>query len=733
LYIERTTATSGSRQEPDGATVRQLLKRFRLGRLPLATAGTAAVLVGSYPLLFIAALLPNGHDDRLTGSWLFLAVAVAGYAAELIAPGVAKYTVDLLNWLQVGTAVRFVFREAALIVLLARVLNADAKQFAVFTLGVMSLHGLRALYSALAIYVVQRRRLPVVTRNIDLSELRIPDPAPRVLTLNHSWKMLFLDVPALAGGLVADLADDFTWSLAGIAIAIAVGIAGCAGIAPYARRNKHLGDKDRVLRVVNDQAREHAPQVALYFSGAPDTAYQVNMWLETLARLDRPAVIIMRERSLVPLLGRTGLPVVCIDGSADLMNFSLPSVRVALYPSNTGKNIHMLRSRSMAHVFVGHGDSDKAASSNPYTKVYDEVWVAGQAGRDRYLRAGVGVRDEDIVEVGRPQLASLSQASEGTADPLRTVLYAPTWEGWDAADPTQTSLILMGPQIVRALLDSAPLRVLYKPHPLTGTRDPRAARAHEKIAAMIADANQARGMTHGSPAGSDPAGATSSAGAAAAAELARIEGQLLKLAGGAQATRGESGVMWPDYAVLSRDGQPDPQAEEEWRRLEAAWRRLYWSSEGGPRHRVITGPRPTVYECFNQSDLLISDISSVVSDFIATGKPYLVTNPGGLAEDDFRVKFPSAGAAYLIGPDCAGLAVIGALAAGDGDDDPLAEERRQLKRYLLGPDSPDAQTRFNEAAARLAERAMHPVASQAADAPFGSPAAAEPVEAANAQ
>jgi hypothetical protein len=732
MHTEHTTDTSGSRRVPDGATVRQLLKRFRLRRLTLATAGTAAVLVGSYPLLFIAALLPDGHDDRLTGSWLFLAVAVAGYAAELIAPGVAKYTVDLLNWLQVGTAVRFVFREAALIVLLARVLNADAKQFAVFTLGVMSLHGLRALYSALAIYIVQRRRLPVVTRNIDLSELRIPDPAPRVLALNHSWKMLFLDVPALAGGLVADLADDFTWSLAGITIAIAVGIAGCAVIAPYARRNKHLGDRDRVLSVVNDQAREHAPQVALYFSGAPDTAYQVNMWLETLARLDRPAVIIMRERALVPLLGRTGLPVVCIDGSADLMNFSLPSVRVALYPANTGKNIHMLRSRSMAHVFVGHGDSDKAASSNPYAKVYDEVWVAGQAGRDRYLRAGVGVRDDDIVEVGRPQLAGLAQASEGTAGPLRTVLYAPTWEGWDAADPTQTSLILMGPRIVRALLDAAPLRVLYKPHPLTGTRDPRAARAHEKIAAMIADANQARGSAHGSPAGPAPAGAASPAGAAAAAELARIEARLLTLAGGAQATRGESGLMGPDYAVLSRDGKPDPQAEEEWRRLEAAWNRLYWSSEGGSRHRVITGPRPAVYECFNQSDLLISDISSVVSDFIATGKPYMVTNPGGLADDDFRAKFPSAAAAYLIGPDCAGLAGIGALTAGTGDD-PLAEDRRKLKRYLLGPDSPDAQTRFNEAAARLAERAEKPVASQAAGARPAALAAAEPMEAAKAQ
>jgi hypothetical protein len=33
----------------------------------------------------------------------------------------------------------------------------------------------------------------------------------------------------------------------------------------------------------------------------------------------------------------------------------------------------------MKHVFIGHGDSDKQASFNPFSRVYDEVWVAGAA------------------------------------------------------------------------------------------------------------------------------------------------------------------------------------------------------------------------------------------------------------------------------------------------------------------------------------------------------------------
>ena len=124
--------------------------------------------------------------------------------------------------MQVGTAVRFVFREAALIVLLAGVLDADASR--------CRLHARCDVVARLAGRVFsagdlrrQRRHLPVVTRNVDLSELRISDPPPRLLTVNHSWKMLFLDVPAVMGGLIADITDDFTWSLAGISLAIVTG------------------------------------------------------------------------------------------------------------------------------------------------------------------------------------------------------------------------------------------------------------------------------------------------------------------------------------------------------------------------------------------------------------------------------------------------------------------------------------------------------------------------------
>ena len=697
--------------------MRKILRRVHVRRGTAAVV--AAVLLVSYPLLFVIAALPTDADDRLPWCWTFLAVVIVSYLVEAWAPRVAPYLVGTLNWLQVGILLRWVFREVALLILLARALPLTPVEFAAFALGLVGLHAIRAAHSALAIYVSQRRQLPVITRNVDLGSLRIPDPPPRLLAVAHVKTILYLDTLPVAGGLVAVLTADFGWALAGAGLALAAGLACCVIMAGHARRNRHLGDGTGVLATVHERIREYRPEVVLYFSGSIDSAYQANMWLSTLAQLTRPAMIIMRERGLVPLLGRTGLPVVCIDDLVDLMNFSLPSVRVALFPANTAKNLHMLRVPGIGHVFIGHGDSDKAASFNPYTKVYDEVWVAGQAGRDRYLRAQVGVRDEDIVEVGRPQLTGIRLAGDRPADRVFTVLYAPTWEGW-LAEECQTSLIAMGPKIIRALIAHEPrLRIIYKPHPLTGTRDPRATRAHERIVALIEQANRQR-----QAGGSGPPGEGEPGRLAAAADLSRIGAQLGGLAGDAPAP---GWIAWlrpqADEATLSRDSMPGTDGDAEWRQLTDAWHAAYWRSQEPWRHRVVTGPLPTLYDCFDHADLLISDISSVVADFIASGKPYAVANPDGRDEAGFRAEFPTAAAAYLLDAGCAALPDVIAQATGPGPDR-LAGARRELKGYLLGPDHPDALTRFNDAVEALATRGAHlPEAAPAAHLPEAAPAA----------
>ncbi|ETK33424.1 CDP-glycerol glycerophosphotransferase family protein, partial [Microbispora sp. ATCC PTA-5024] len=401
---------------------------------------------------------------------------------------------------------------------------------------------------------------------------------------------------------------------AGAGAALAAEGAAVLALLVHARRAAHLRDRSRVLAAVDDEVRAYRPEVLLYFSGPASAVYQATMWLPTMERLSLRSLVVLRERSLLNALGPTTLPVVCVPASVDLMNFrGLDSARVALFPANVGNNIHMLRMPGVRSVFIGHGDSDKEASFNPYTKVYDEVWVAGPAGRDRYLRADVGVRDDAVVEVGRPQLAAVLRTSphaEG-AVPYRTVLYAPTWEGW-TDDLFHSSIQEMGPALVRALLDRG-VRVVYKPHPLTGHRSPRARAAHREIVALLDAA----------------------------------EGSSLP-------------------------------------------------------HLAVTGGEPGLYDCFNEADLLVADISSVVSDFVASGKPYAVTNVAGLPAEEFRERYPAAGAAYLLGPDLGELPdVLRRLAGGE---DSMAAARRALRAYLLGADHPDPVARFEEEVRRACIR-----------------------------
>lgn len=569
-----------------------------------------ALLLGCYPALLAAALWPS--------PWAFAAIAMVSYGAEILAPRVAGPLVEVLSKVHLGVTLRFVIREMAAVLLVARVSGPDSPWFIALAVGLFAMHGVRAVQTGLAIRFRQSLSLmPVTARNLDVSALRIPATPPEVLVNYRGVRFLYLDVLPVMGAAFGAMV-----AAAGAGVALLLGVCGVLALIPYVRRAAPLGDRARVMRVLGEQVRAYHPEVILYFSGSPDAVYQARMWLSTLERIERRAIVVLRERGMAERLGPTTLPVVCIPSSADLMGFhDLGSARLCLYVANVGRNIHMLRIPGLRSAFIGHGDSDKEASFNPFSRVYDEVWVAGQGGRDRYLRAKVGVRDEDVREVGRPQLDGISH--ERPKNPYRTVLYAPTWEGW-TDDLFHTSLITMGPRIVRKLLaHQPPLRVIYKPHPLTGHRDKTAARSHRRIIRLIDEADLARAKARHPSSGG----------------------------------RGASTV----------------------------------------RHQVVTGAEPHLYDCFNASDLMISDISSVVADFIASGKPYAVTNVAGLPEHTFHERYPSTEAGLLIGPGLDGLAAFL-----DGPDD-LAEARHKIKTYLLGPDYPDAMTRFNFAVERAFE------------------------------
>jgi hypothetical protein len=90
-------------------------------------------------------------------------------------------------------------------------------------------------------------------------------------------------------------------------------------------------------------------------------------------------------------------------------------------------------------------------------------------------------------------------------------------------------------------------------------------------------------------------------------------------------------------------------------------------------------------DCFNASDALISDVSSVVPDFLYSEKPFAVCAMlGGL--DAFVDAFPIARGGYTIAGDARNLdAVLDDLLG----DDPLRPARHSLKTYFLGDIPPE--------------------------------------------
>jgi len=613
-------------------------------------------LVGANAGLFLtaAADLPG----------IYLALLVIAVLLDLYLETRDRWLRTVLTTSQLSLSVRGVLSSLSLGLLLVRHFTSWGNGPAVGVLLLaVTLPLSRSMYlGVLGVFRIRSTR-PLATRNIDLGQLADPRPPPPWLTDDVDRRLVLLGaIPSLIGGVgvLADTAVPFAVAALGYVLIL---VGATVFLGAQLLRWLSLPDNTAWERQSLRHIRDLRTQVVFYFSGPDDSAYQVDMWLETLEQQPYRTLVLLRERPVFETLAPTTLPVVCMPSGVSVMQAGLSSADIALYAANTSKNLHLLREPGLKHVFIGHGDSDKVSSINPFTRVYDQVWVAGRAGRDRWARARVGVRDEAIVEVGRPQLDAVKHADSSVPAGVMTVLYAPTWEGWND-DTFFSSITAMGPPMIRMLLDLAPaVRVIYKPHPFTGIRDPRAARSDEQIVRMLTEAN------------------------------------------------GEPSVPPEDpnlSALAAKLQRPGPSVAES-RELAATGASRYWTVLDASRHVVVQGGLPTLYDCFDHADVLVADVSSVVTDFVASGKPYLCANPKGLTEADFRRANPTASGAYLLGPDCRELPEIVDLVRGS---DPMEADRATLREYLLGPDHPPAIARWTAALDDLMlddDRAARPI------------------------
>ncbi|MFJ4033020.1 hypothetical protein [Streptomyces griseoluteus] len=617
------------------------------------------------------ALLPNAP--------LLVASGAAGLALDACLLYRRPALLSPLSRVRLDVTVRQLLRDMLIMVALLRIDGIDPEREMPPLLGALSaFYVLHFVCQAVALLVRRVRTLPVVTRNIDVSALNPTAAPPRILARRPGHRLLAFSVPATTGLLVTVCTGHGRWGAIGLAASLTLIGMGVARLATWLLPEKRAASDGRVMEWLGDWLAEYRPTVAMYFSGGASSAYQANMWLSTLAGLERP-LIVLRERFMVQRIDATDVPVLCLPRVATLFALENSTLKAMLHPANSGKTSQVLRIPAIKHAFINHGESDKLSSCNPYAKAYDEVWVAGPAARERYALADVGVEDKDVVEVGRPQLASIRPYSGPPTGAYTTVLYAPTWEGWDG-NPGNTSVVLAGEHIVAQLLNDPRVRLLYKPHPMTGSVDPRASAADERVRALIHEANTKR-------TGPRP-------GPEAQAELLRCTAELDQIT--STAFRGAA----DELERMMLQGTPDGDREERLARATAAWERAYWASFPEWEHRIVTGPRPALYACFNAADLLISDVSSVVSDWLSSEKPYAVANTSGLSEDEFRAAFPTVSAGTVLTSDAATVRYL-LDAVRDPRQDRHAADRAKLKEHLLGPAEPPSPDRFAAAVREL--------------------------------
>jgi hypothetical protein len=334
-------------------------------------------------------------------------------------------------------------------------------------------------------------------------------------------------------------------------------------------------------------------KIIVHVNGADNTSYQINQWLPVLELLPFSVVIVFRNLNLIEGFYKTNLPVVYLKTITSVESIIGPDTRAILYPSNTVKNFALFRFKQLQHIFINHGESDKSVNVSKILRAYDRLYLAGPLASDRLESAGITIPSQNIAYVGRPQLElSLERKPKANGEQL-TVLYAPTWEGF-ADDADYTSVGIMGVELVKVLCES--YRVIFKPHPYTGSVKPKLKNYCEEIKHIV--------------------------------------------------------------------------------------------SKSGGSVEIKTD----IHDLMNQSDILVSDISSVMNDYLFTEKPFIVTNPHKIALDVFEESYPTARAGNIISSTADLDMVLSSIIKFD----PKKADREDMKKYSLGQFKNGSLHRFTE-------------------------------------
>ncbi|WP_460496704.1 CDP-glycerol glycerophosphotransferase family protein [Glycomyces tarimensis] len=322
--------------------------------------------------------------------------------------------------------------------------------------------------------------LESVNLDVERSSRRRWELPPVIATLTNLLTVAYV----LAAAVPEDPARHWT-DLALLAATIAVfAWAALAAVDNYLRRRRESHPVDIQVMTAVERLQ---PKFVIHFAGSRESEYQLRMWLPYFERVGDPYMIIIRDRYLVDAVAeRTTAPIVVVPAQSVLDKLLPGSVRSVFYVNHAVKNAQLIKLDKYIHVQLMHGDSDKAISRSPVSLMYDRVFVAGQAGIDRYHRHGVDIPNYKFKKIGRPQLHDIQVGHREKLDEDRqVVLYTPTWTG--LTEDVNYSSLRQGRRIVEAILERD-VTVIFRTHPYTSTNAAYQALADEIKGIIAADA-----------------------------------------------------------------------------------------------------------------------------------------------------------------------------------------------------------------------------------------------------
>ena len=346
---------------------------------------------------------------------------------------------------------------------------------------------------AIALLVLSIRNEPLVKRAAGFTGIRvsgmeqIPTRSENTrLSKTYGWSVLVAPVVLMVLALLR--VSGWVWLL----VVLVCGALSAAVMLDAVKRRRMAGEaKARIPELLE----ELAPAFVLYWDAPRNSQYQIGMWIPHLEQTGLPFFVMVRNgasfRQAVSVAG--DVPVVECRTMADVERCRPSSLRAAFYVNNAARNSHFIRYAELTHVQLLHGDSDKAPSFSPVTAMFDKVFVAGQAGIDRYAAHDVLIAPEKFEIVGRPQVVGIEQPRSTHLEPEHTTaLYAPTWRGYheDASYSSMGYAI----EIVQELLDIG-ATVIFRPHPYC-SRDAEFRAIMATVRGMLERDAEATGRAH---------------------------------------------------------------------------------------------------------------------------------------------------------------------------------------------------------------------------------------------